>query len=294
LDSQKAFDTVPHKRLMRILKWYGIDENLYSWIKEFFSQREMRLNVEGVHTKWNVMDSGIPQGSVLGPLLFVLYVNDITTLLTSSVKLFANETKIWRLMRTEEDERIMRADTDKLNGWSDDWLLRFNTYKCKQLATGNGLKGQYFIGKGDFRKRLVSVSEEKDLGVLVTSDLKWNKQCNAAASQALKALSMMKKTFNYLNKVLFLVLYGTYVRPHLEYCIQVWAPYYRKDIHLLEKVQERARKLVKCISKLNCTERQKYLGLYLLERRGRRGDLIETYKILTDIKDTCSDSFFQK
>jgi ribonucleases P/MRP protein subunit RPP40 len=95
------------------------------------------------------------------------------------------------------------------------------------------------------------VSEEKDLGVLVTNALKWNKQCNAAASKAMKALGMIKRTFNYLNMELFLVLYGTYVRLHLEYCIQVWAQYNRKDIHLLEKVQQRATWLVKCISKLN-------------------------------------------
>jgi ribonucleases P/MRP protein subunit RPP40 len=88
------------------------------------------------------------------------------------------------------------------------------------------------------RKRLVSVNEEKGLGIIVTSDLKWNKQCNAAAPKAMKALEMIKRTFNYLNKQLFLALYGTYVTPHIEYCVQVWAPYYRKGIYLLEKVQQ--------------------------------------------------------
>jgi hypothetical protein len=128
----------------------------------------------------------------------------------------------------------------------------------------------------------------------VTGDLQWNKQCSAAASTAIKALGMIKRTFNYLTKELFLALYGTYVEPHLKYCIQVWAPYYRKDISLLDKGQQRATKLVKCISKLNYTERSKYLGLYSLERQRRRGDIIETYKILTNIKHTSSDKFFQK
>jgi ribonucleases P/MRP protein subunit RPP40 len=133
LDYQKAFDTVPHERLMRKLKWYGIDENLYYWIKDFVSQREMKVDVEVVYSKLNVVDRGVPQGSVLGPLLFVLYVTDIRTLVICSVKLFAHDTKIRRSMRTEEDEKIMQEDIEKLNGWSDDWLLRFSGNNCKQV-----------------------------------------------------------------------------------------------------------------------------------------------------------------
>jgi len=104
----------------------------------------------------------------------------------------------------------------------------------------------------------------------------------------MKALGVIKRIFGYLNKELFLTLYSTYVRPHLE----LWAPIYRKDIDTMEKVQPRATKLVKCIQKQNYEERLQYLGLYSLERWRRRGDLIETYIIIKNIDDIDASQFF--
>jgi len=97
-------------------------------------------------------------------------------------------------------------------------------------------------------------------------------------------LGVIKRTFNTLNKEVFLSLYSTYIRPHLEYCIQVWAPYFKKDIDVLEKVQRRATKLVRCVKNLSYEQRLEYLGIYSLSRRRQRGDLVETYKILRNIE----------
>jgi len=110
---------------------------------------------------------------------------------------------------------------------------------------------------------------------LITDDVKWSKQCNSAAAKA-SVLGMIKRTFNTLNNGMFLTLYLTYIRPHLEYCIQVWAPYFKKDIDVLEKVQRRAAKLVRCTKNVSYEQRLAYLGLYSLSRRRQRGDLIET------------------
>jgi len=113
---------------------------------------------------------------------------------------------------------------------------------------------------------------------LITDEMKWSKQSNPAAAKAMSVLGMIKRTFNTLNKEMFLTLYSTYIRPHLEYCIQVWAPYFKKDIDVLEKVQRRASatKLVRCTKNLSYEQRLEYLGLYSLSRRKQRGDLIET------------------
>jgi len=122
--------------------------------------------------------------------------------------------------------------------------------------------------------------------------MQWSKQCNSAAAKAMSVLGMIKRTFNTLNKDMFLTLYSTYIRPHLEYCSQVWAPYFKNDIDVLEKVQRRATKLVWCIKKLSYEQRLEYLGLYSLSRRRQRGDLIETYQILRNTEDIDNRNFF--
>jgi len=116
------------------------------------------------------------------------------------------------------------------------------------------------------------------VGILITDEMKWSKQSNSAALKAMSVLGMIKRTFNTLNREMFLTLYSTYIRPHLEYCIQVWEPYFNKDIDILEKVQRCAPKLVRCPENLSYEQRLEYLGLYSLSRRRQRGDLIEHIK----------------
>ena len=115
---------------------------------------------------------------------------------------------------------------------------------------------------------------------------------SAAAKDIMSVLGMIKRTFSTLNKETFLTLYSTYIKPHLEHCIQVWAPYFNKDIDILEKVQRRATKLVWCTKNLSYEQRLEYLGLYSLSRRRQRGDLIETYKILRNTEDIDYRKFF--
>jgi hypothetical protein len=293
LDYQKAFDTVPHQRLMVKLKWYGVDKSLLRWISEFVGRREMRVVVGGVGLYWGPVSSGIPQGSILGPLLFVLYVNELPSLMKSRVKLFADDTKLWRSIKSNQDAQLLQDDVSTLIEWSGDWLLKLSIDKCKKLSVGNTPFSEYYIEEGSIRTTIQAVREEKDLGIFVSEDLKWSLQCGKVASKAMMALGLIKRTFPCLNKELFLTLYSTYVRPHMEFCVQAWSPYLQKDIATLERIQRRATKLVKCISKLSYQDRLRYLGLYSLERRRKRGDLIETFKILSKIDDTDPDLFFE-
>src|SRR5664279_6054594 len=276
LDYQKAFDTVPHRRLMVKLKWYGVGESLLNWISEFVRLREMRVVVGGAGSQWEPVLSG----SILGPLFFVLYVNELPKLVTSRFKHFADDTKLWRVIKSNDDVQKLQDDVSKLNKWTDEWLLKLNFEKCKKMSVGTTPDNEYNVGDGANRRKIEVVKEEKDLGIFVTEDLKWNVQCSKAASKAMMILGMIRRTFKQLNKELFLTLYGTYVRPHMEFCVQAWSPYYQKDIAILERVQQRATEMVKCIRKLSYQDRLKYLGLFSLERRQRRGDLIETFKIL--------------
>jgi ribonuclease P/MRP protein subunit RPP40 len=140
---------------------------------------------------------------------------------------------------------------------------------------------------------LGEITEEKDLGVWISSDLKPSLQCTRAANKAMVVLRSIKKSFRYIDRRCFLILYKCFVRPHLEYCVQAWSPYFRKDIDKLEKVQRRPTKLVHSTRHLNYESRLKSLGLYSLEQRRVRGDLIETYKLLTDKENIESRQFFK-
>ena len=135
-DFSKAFDTVPHQRLSVKMKSYGIQGKLLSWVEAFLSGREQRVRVNGELSTSKPVISGIPQGSVLGPLLFVLYINDLPDSVQSNILLFADDTKIFRQVSTAEDAEILQNDIDALNQWSEKWLLKFNIDKCHVLSLG--------------------------------------------------------------------------------------------------------------------------------------------------------------
>ena len=171
------------------------------------------------------------------------------------------------------------------------------------MSISHNLPTAYYLTGVNGAKQIEQVPEERDIGILITDEIKWSKQCNSAAAKAMSVLGMIKRTFNTLNKDMFLTLYSTHIRPHLEYCIQVWAPYFKKDIEILEKVQRHATKLVwctfvhqtnfvACLWNLSYEQRLEYLGLYPLSRRRQRGDLIETYKILRNTEDIDYRKFF--
>ena len=128
--------------------------------------------------------------------------------------------------------------------------------------------------------KLTEIDQEKDFGVWITSDLKSSLHCSKAVASAMRVLSMIRRTFANISKDLFVFLYKTYVRPHLEYCASIWSPSLAKDIDVLEKVQKRATKMVRGLGHLPYEQRLKSLDFYTLFRRRQRGDLIEIFKIL--------------
>jgi len=188
----------------------------------------------------------------------------------------------------------MQKDLCTLQEWPEKWLLKLNVEKCKQLNVGKATESYYYLGNDTIKKNLQPVVEERDLGVIFPKDLKWGAQCQKAAAKAMSMLGMIKRSFPIIDKELFLILYGVYVRLHLEYGVQVWAPYFQKDIVALEKVQQRATKLVKSIKNWSYEGRLRYLGLSSLARRRIRGDLIETFKILNGFEGTDPDHFFTR
>ena len=136
MDYAKAFDTVPHRRLLYKLSKYGINPKAVSWIENFLGNRTQQVIVQGEALSWKPVTSGIPQGSVLGPLLFVIFINDLPDCVTSEAYLFADDTKIFRVIANEEDRGELQKDLNRLDTWSKDWLLKFHPQKCKFMTIG--------------------------------------------------------------------------------------------------------------------------------------------------------------
>src|SRR5215469_6813345 len=281
LDFRKAFDTVPHLRLLWKLEIVGLNMQLVNWIKAFLTDRRMRVIVNGKTSSWTKVLSGVPQGSVLGPLLFLVFVMDLPKVIRQKAMMFADDTKLWSRISEAADGIKLQEDLDNICKWLNDWQLQPNIDKYKVMHIHHDSSTRYELCDKGVKSVIKAVAEEKDLGILVTQDLKWARQCGEAAKKANKILGLIKRQFVALNPASFRILYKSFIRPHLEYCIQVWSPSLNRDINTLEKVQRRATKVeVRGIGRKSYEDRLRILNLTTLEQRRVRGDLIETFKIL--------------
>ena len=241
LDFQKAFDKVPHQRLILKIKSHGMGNSIINWIEQWLKDRRQRVVVDGEVSSWKPVLSGVPQGSVLGPILFFIYINDLEDGVTGNILKFADDTKLFRKVKEIGDKQKLQDDIDKLVKWSEKWQMLFNFGKCKCLHTGSGNTGVNYEMGGTILSKTV---KEKDLGVTMNANMKVSEQCRIAASKGNQVLGMIRRNITYKEKSLIIPLYKEIVRPHLEYCIQAWNPYLRKDVDMLEKIQRRATKLI--------------------------------------------------
>ena len=201
LDFQKAFDTVPHARLIKKLKSYGIDGEILVWITEYLKDRTQIVRVNGESSRTGVVISGIPQGTVLGPLLFVIYINDILDNVNSDGLLFADDAKIFRAISCKEDSLRLQDDIIKLEEWSDLWLLKFHPDKCHLLTLGK-LENimhchRYKVGGEEIEHTF----EEKDLGVVMDSELAFAEHITEKVKKANSIVGMIRRSFSSLQKI---------------------------------------------------------------------------------------------
>ena len=225
------------------------------------------------------MLSGVPQGSVLGPLLFLIFINDIDQAVHNIdiIKKFADDTKIGNTMVTMEDRTKLQQALDKLCQWADTWGMAFNTKKCKVMHMGRNNPNHQFSMGG---LMLDNTEEERDIGVTVSSDMKPTAQCAKAARVAQAVLGQISRAFHYRDRHVFVRLYKQYVRPHLEFCTQAWAPWTVADSTALEKVQKKAVGMVSGLISHSYEDRLKELGLQTLEERRHQADMHMMHKIM--------------
>lgn len=294
LDYRKAFDSVPHQRLLRKVEAYGVEGHLLAWLRDYLTGRSQRVKVNEALSSSADVTSGIPQGSVLGPTLFILFINDLPPSVQSEMKLFADDTKLYRTIRTSQDSEQLQADLDTATKWSKEWQLPFNKSKCKTVNYGRKNPRHKYLMEGEHGKlQIESVKEEKDLGVLFQENLTFSAHAANAAKRANIKLGMIKRSFRGFRKKGFLRTYKSIIRPTLEYCNQVWHPMYKKDEDMLEKVQQRATRLVAEIRHLEYSERLRVLQLPTLAYRRQRADLIQIFKILKGFDNIDASQFFK-
>ena len=291
LDFQKAFDTVPHKRLLCKLKGYGIDGNLLNWIGDFLSGRTQHVSINNQSSNKVSVSSGVPQGSVLGPSLFIYFINDLPDFCDSLINIFADDTKVYTPISSPNDCCKLQNTINMLTDWSDKWLLKFNTSKCKVLHLGhNNPTHNYLMRNGNDITTLCKTNCEKDLGVHIDSKLNFNEHILNQVKKARCTAGVIHR--NILNKTpnVMVPLYKSMVRPHLEYANTVWSPYTKKNINLIENIQRHFTKKITGLKHKSYEDRLKSLRLPSLTFRRLRGDLIEAYKIIHNIYDPITTS----
>lgn len=288
LDFLKAFDMVPHRRLLKKLEGYGMNRGMLRWCESFLTRRRQRVVLGECVSEWMEVTSGVPLGSVLGPLFFIVYINDLPECISSKTELYADDSKLIAIVRDLAGALSVQDDLNAVSEWSKDWLMRLNVNKCKVMHLGNSnLRFSYDMEDiiSGTREMIQVTDREKDQGVMICSSLDWGEQVRSAAAKANKVLGLLRNTFNSRDLVLWKKLYTSLVRPHLEYAAPVWNPHKEKHIELIEKVQRRATKIPVGLAGIPYEERLKAWGLTSLEERRIRGDLIQIYKCLNGIEE---------
>ena len=302
-DFMKAYNVVSHAKLKaKLEKRFGIEGNLLLWISEWLRARRQRVVISGQASEWTAVLSSIIQGSVLSGILFLMYIDDIEDELEEPeesvitrdeevneeqhaeeesekpalISIFVDDTKTARTVSNMAEQQKMQGLINRLGDWSIKWDLRFNVDKCKIFHAGRtNPRFEYTL----YGQILQSTEAEKDVGVILTPDLRPSKMVARAASRANQMLGAWSRAVSWRDRNTWIKIYKTYIRPKLEYCSQAWSPWTSSDREALEKVQRRAVGLVTTLPRnMKYEDKLKLLGLTSLVERRERGDMIQMFR----------------
>lgn len=279
IDFSKAFDSIVPSKLLFKLELYGITGKLLKWIGSFLTNRKQCVVIDRFYSPIAAVISGVPQGSVLGPILFIIYINDIDNVCCgdTALQLFADDTKLYSRVTLDNTSISLQNSLDRLSQWALEWQLTINVSKCSVLTISNQPRlSQYFIDG-------VAISQQNDfldLGVTITNNLSFEMHINNIVSKARQRISTLFRGFITRNLSIMRRAFITYIRPIVEYNSVVWNPSLIHLIDLLENVQRHFSKRIPQLSSLSYPERLALLDLEPLELRRLRSDLTYYFKIL--------------
>ena len=280
LDFSKAFDTVPHKKLLHKLSSYGINGQIHAWLTQFLTARTMQVVLEGQTTHQVTVDSGVPQGTVLGPILFLCHINDLPASVKSQTRLFADDCLLYRTIRSQQDHVILQQDLQNLEKWAKTWGMKFNAKKCYILSIRG--KSNHFYSLDN--TILQQVPSNPYLGITISEDLKWGTHIDNTTKKANSTLGFLRRNLRSCPPSSRRSAYVSLIRPILEYGTVVWDPYYSTDINKIERVQHRAARFITGDYKTRdpgcVTSMIKDLKLPTLQERRRDIRLSYYYKVV--------------
>ena len=285
MDFAKAFDKVPHKRLLYKLGYYGIRNDTLLWIQDFLSLRSQTVLLEGSHSHKIPVTSGVPQGTVLGPILFLIYINDFHEYLQhSTLRLFADDSIIYRNIKSVTDTKLLQSDLNAAARWEEDWLMSFHPDKCTVLrvtSKKHPITHDYILHD----HILETETSTKYLGVTLQNDLKWNKHIDNITANASRQLNFLKRNLKVASPKIKERAYQSLVRPKLEYNSCTWDPHHQSQIHQLEMVQRRAARYVtnRFHNTSSVSDMLQDLNWPTLQQRRLRTRLIFFYKIIHNL-----------
>ena len=293
LDYAKAFDKVDHAILLHKLSLYGIKGKLLEWLKQFLENRRQVVVVDGQQSEPAPVVSGVPQGTVLGPILFILYINDIENVLLreSRSSCFADDTRMSHAITSVADTHLLQEDLNSVIQWSRENNMRLHEDKfellCYRTHSSKLMRELPFADEfchyqtpGGFT--MSPKPTVKDLGVYLSDDFSWKYNINSMVASARKVASWVLGVFKDRTKETMIYLYKSLVRSHVEYCCPVWDPTAIGEIQVIENVQRYFTDKISCCKDLNYWERLKLLHLQSLQRRRERYSIIHMWKLLNN------------
>ena len=268
MDFSKAFDKVAHNRLLYKLGKYGIEGKTKNWIKDFLTNRSQQVVQDGMASSNVPVTSGVPQGSVLSPILFLIFINDISDGITSNIRLFADDTIIYRNIKNTEDAEKLQTDLHTLERWSREWQMEFHPSKCNTLhitRSRSPILRDYML----YNTTLEAVDSAKYLGVTLATDLRFNRHIDNIRKNASGTLQFLKRNLRISSSEVKTQAYQSYVRPRLEYAATVWDPFTKTNRDKLEMVQRYSARwtLGRYHNRSSVTDMLNYLGWRRLEMR---------------------------
>ena len=288
LDFSKAFDKVPHKRLLYKINYYGIASGLHTWIHDFLDGRSQQVLLEGVASNHTPVKSGVPQGSVLGPLLFLLFINDLPDCVSpsSKVRLFADDCALYRDVNSTEDASQLQSDLNALQKWEADWCMEFHPQKCQVLHVSK--KRKIIDQPYSIHGQLLEVADTaKYLGVHIHKSLSWNHHIGEVTKKANSTLGFLKRNIHQCPPSTKALCYRTLVRPLTEYASTIWDPFTVANINKLEMVQRRAARMVMADYRptSSVTSMLNHLQWTTLQERRAQAKAVMMYRVVYHLID---------
>ena len=278
LDYSKCFDTVVHSKLLYKLSHYGFEGTALQWLESFLSNRSQIVKINGAFSHPKEVISGVPQGTVLGPVLFLFYSADLQKEIKySDISMYADDTKLFKKIQCENDYLLLQEDLNSASNWANAWQLKLNPIKTNVLTIGTArIDSKYFLNGSLVQK----VDRICDIGITVQSNLKNTIHCNKLIQKAHFSMKNIFNTFKGHSAEFYVKLYVSYVRPILESACQVWSPIIKDNIDSIESVQRYFTRRLPGMRDVPYLQRLNRLNLESLERRRMQHDLVLFYKVI--------------